>query len=516
MVDKSFEEQVRGELLLLRIIPEAEVWGNIASALHKEKKRRWIIWFVFLLGIAGAGSFFVFKQFDKTQNILATKNVSAPKQQTVLTDSVNTLEEGKKNGTGNRNRVATNKAVVKLPAKQGGADGQMKNSWPVRTASGKHNVDQARPDVNPKNPVTGIVTGHTYHTDEQVKNSSLVTNASGKHNADQTLPDISKKVSKENIVPGKPYNTKNTGNTVLKNNLELVEVPNNKKKADSLPVMASQTMDLTNKPTKKDSTGASGYVMGMDTTVPSVKKKEHGWAFFFTGTTGVSGLANSLRNSYANYNNASYNPATPGSVSNGLLQPVPNYTNRISFGISFEAKKQLTRKSSIGFGLGYQFCQAAVSVGSRIDSTVTINLINGTNDHGFYYQDGGNNRYRNHYHFLDLSVLFYLQNKAGDQHPFRWKFGMGTGLLIESNALLYDPSSNRLFQKNSLLNKVMLNSSVGFDKGIGNPVFLYIGPQLSYSVSRLSGINNTAPQHLFRASVNISVPILKKKSKMQR
>ena len=473
MVDKSFEEQVRGELLLLRITPEAEVWDNIASALHKEKKRRWIIWFVFLLGIAGAGSFLVFKQFDKTQNVLATKNVLAPKQQTVLADSVNGLAESNTTGTGSRNRLATNKSLEKSPAKQGRA---------------------AR----------------------QVKNSSLVTNASGKHNADETRPDLSKKVPEENIVPGKPSNIKNTGNTVLKNNLEIVEVPNNKKKADSLPVMASQTMDLTNKPTKKDSTETSGYVMGMDTTVPSVKKKEHGWAFFFTGTTGASGLANSLRNSYANYNNASYNPATPGSVSNGLLQPVPNYTNGISFGISFEAKKQLTGKSSIGFGFGYRFYQAAVSVGNRIDSTITINLINGTNDHGFYYQDGGNKRYQNHYHFLDLSVLLYLQNKTGDKHPFRWKFGIGTGLLIESNALLYDPSSNRLFRKNSLLNKVMLNSSVGFDKGIGNPSFLYIGPELGYFVSRLSSINNTAPQHLFRASVNISVPFLKKKSKKQR
>src|SRR5437868_10076386 len=58
MADSSFEERVREELRKLRLKPEEQVWTNVEAALRQEKKRRGLLWFILLAGLAGAGTLY--------------------------------------------------------------------------------------------------------------------------------------------------------------------------------------------------------------------------------------------------------------------------------------------------------------------------------------------------------------------------------------------------------------------------------------------------------------------------
>ncbi len=93
MADKrSFEEQVREQLADINIQPEAGVWENVGNALKQDRKRRWMIWFLLLAGVAGAASYGVYRALELPQPAMQA-NTTAIKNEIVLAPVVKDSRE---------------------------------------------------------------------------------------------------------------------------------------------------------------------------------------------------------------------------------------------------------------------------------------------------------------------------------------------------------------------------------------------------------------------------------------
>jgi hypothetical protein len=68
MADKSFEQRVKEELGSLKMRPDGEVWVKVEAALHKEKKRRWLVWLFLFAALSGASVWGYLKFEGKEQS----------------------------------------------------------------------------------------------------------------------------------------------------------------------------------------------------------------------------------------------------------------------------------------------------------------------------------------------------------------------------------------------------------------------------------------------------------------
>jgi hypothetical protein len=63
MADRYFEEEIRNELAGLQLEPDNEIWQNIETVLHKERKRRWLVWTFLFSAMAGAGLLLLYHEY---------------------------------------------------------------------------------------------------------------------------------------------------------------------------------------------------------------------------------------------------------------------------------------------------------------------------------------------------------------------------------------------------------------------------------------------------------------------
>lgn len=490
MSDKSFEQQVREELSDLRMKPNAAVWESVAASLKKERKRRWVLWMVFLLaGLSGTGFWWLIQEQSGRKELSnknqVQKNISIPVQETpliqkdsiTLATEIKTIEDSQSD-----NPQAATKNISS-------------NKIPLTTASIKQ-VNLNRPSYSNtvvqlnKKPKAAVqtLTQDILKNEKEVLPSATVVNTNTVDLALLKDPVADKK-------PEKPDTTSFTGIQAEKKDTVTITQETEPVK----PVLSDSA--VTNKKT--------------------VKANKWQWRIGFNA--GTSGIRNSIRSLLEQTNTRAYDNAfsgasapitgSPGTGSNAPgFKPVVR--DAFSFGSSIEIIRKLGKKEQHALGLtaGYHLYTTRTGVGNLNTGTIQFNNVNTTNDGNEYYAVKDSASYTSYYHFIQLGIRYYHSLNWFKKIEMQWYGGIGVNALLGSNGLHLGSfnAGAYLFENRSLLRSFQVDVSGGLDFGLGKSKKIYLGPQMQYMLSNLSKQPGVS-QHLFRPSIRLSFLLDKRK-----
>jgi hypothetical protein len=504
MADRSFEEQVRKELETLRLTPDAGVWENVNAELRKEKKHRWLLWFIILTGLAGsAGLYYQFSHPAKDAEI-------AVQPQKDITQPSTTVPENNNNSTDRNNSTDKKETIPGRPMASSAVTGSTTDhtSRSVRIPNIETRQPEAKPDVTPilvksDSPVPVSVEKPT----AGVERSTVVTTTKPADNTEDKPEQQAKTVTATVNLPimiqpdsGSTYTAQGT-----RDKTDVVT---------GQPVMAAK-VDSIQPLTQPETVNAA---------VSVVKQNKNKWQLFGSAEIGRSGEVVSMPSfekavmDLFSGGGANFAPPNaPGSSAGGppifnsgnaVLYKTPSRSGGPSFGMHLQLLKTVGKKGSVGISMGYSYYSATVGIGREASGALASGLGNRTS----YYLSTDSTTYKNQYHFLSLNGDYYLNFRLGSSTTLRWRMGMGLGLLLSSDVLHFDQSSGILYEDRSALSTVHANLSTGLELGIGKKQSFFIGPQLGYFLSG-SSVNGSSEsnRHLFNAALRATIAIPKKK-----
>jgi hypothetical protein len=465
MADSSFEERVREELQKLRLKPEEQVWTNVEAALRQEKKRRGLLWFVLLAGLAGAGTVY----------FLAGGGPEKTSKETALQST----------------------AGKTVPAVRIDSPAQKDHHLAVTPAdplSREKNGSQSRPHVA------------IHQTDKVVAaRRDEVQPLNGQHKLPENIDKPT--TTSPAITPGQ------TGSKPVTKELVVTRQADKEAKENPITVLNQQVDSAkVNTPLpEQDNAGKTSAETTENTSVQVKKIANPGkWTWYLFAEAGKSGYRNAISTSKAlNFTASPGNSgsATTGGFVGGASQLI--YQDAGSFSVGAQAITPAGRNSSIGISAGYALYRVQTGVGKRYDTLLRFSSVNMTNSNGFVYQALDNSRYTNLYHFATLNVDYYTQFRIGAA-SLRWRVGLGAALVVSSNALHYDINTSLLFQNNALIPDLQWNAGTGVDIGFAKQRF-FVGPQVTWLFPKSSTMPGSS-MHLFNAGIRAGISLNKKKN----
>ncbi len=448
MPGKSFEQQVKATLGDLQLKPDAAVWKTVEASLRQERKRRWLIWFVALVICCGGGAFWLYQQKSPVKRNDA---VTAGHHQIPASLITNKKEKNNSNGT----------SIAAFPVlKDTGLQEQG-----VKQAAALHDKKIAAHHA-----------AEAEHTHEDVANLPAGNRI--------TLIE-QQSFQQEAIITA----AKDTPAPITTTGLPVI--------MQAQPTVREEESVITAGEIKK---------------AKQEKNNKHPWQWGVTAQAGNSGVREAL-GFFKGMEKANYysNPANFNGNTGQFLSPgSPVIKDAFAFNLGVQASKQVSRRHNIGVSIGYGLLQDETGVGRRIDSTRSISSAGRYNEDGFYFKDTDSIRYLNRYHFLQAAVDFYTQYKIFKSVSVRWQLGTGLNVLLASNGLHYAENERIFFRSRPLLTTIQWQASTGLEVGIGKQPFLYVGPQLTYFISKLSK-QPGADQHLFQSSLRATFMLPRKK-----
>ncbi len=455
MADRSFEEQVREEMAGLLIRPGAAVWEKLEADLTRKKKRRGLIWFVF----AGLGILLLSAVW---YNMLERKgNVEAPPTSLISeTDSASPKKEAMVAKPGSNNEI---------------------------TIHDQENKEQPRM-VHDKEPAVVTIEKTMVHTKKDKKSVPVSVGVNVQHSK-ESITNNAVSVADE-IVSKRDSVSAVTDPVTTDHKVEL---------SDSVISPAAKT-ELT-------SDTISNGVTAQSKEKTSAKKR---WQLSLTVTGGISGMRK-LPGQTLVYQSSISNPSTGGLPGGNNIYKVPSLQDAGSYGISFMADKQLSKRYGLGISLGYEIYRSKTSVGRKVDSSLQSSSFSSAADQGFYYISTDSVTYVNRFHFVQAAVSGYASYSLGRSLQLRWELGLGVAALMYSNALHYDQSRGVLFTNRSLLRSLQWNLSTGFEFGFGKQPFVFLGPQITWFIQSPFTDQGSADQHLFRSALRARMLLGKKR-----
>jgi len=125
--------------------------------------------------------------------------------------------------------------------------------------------------------------------------------------------------------------------------------------------------------------------------------------------------------------------------------------------------------------------------GTKVDSTAFF-ISNNFSSREFFYRNGSQQKFKNHFYFIELPVSIKLQLNQQKKAPVYLTTGINLARLISSNALQFDVTSGNYYRDNAMLNKTQLSGSLGvlfsLNANAKNP--LVVGPEIQYSFSKMA------------------------------
>ena len=463
MPDKSFEEQVRGELSDLRIKPNDVVWQSVAASLEQKRRRRWAIWLLTLLvGVSGATFWFLMQeQVEKPISIKTTQQIMSQ------------VDSSRNNTSTNNPLQLSGKRMLNtttiIPKKENQSDLAV-NISSVQTSTKKREISRK------KESIQSLVLA------ESITSSTLSENLK----SEQT--EISITTVKEDSLFAIP---------------EIVGIS----EAARIGTLHYDTVSSISQQTLNQSIQS---------------KKTPQWKWRLALQAGQSGIRNSWGslfsfNSIGSYNgffNNNSNPSSPTTGSGSFGSDRIKSKDHFSMGVSLEMIRAFgkKKKSSIGLELGYNLYQTRTRIGSVNTGTVQFSNVNRSNEAAIYYGVNDSANYIASYHFIRLGVQYYRSINWIRKANLRWYVGMGMNAMLSGNGLHLGSVNNNIyyFRNRSLLQTMQLDMTTGFEIALGHQQRFFISPQAQYMLSNLSkqdGVN----QHLFRPTVKFSWQLSKKK-----
>jgi len=508
MPESEFDKQVQKEMEGLRIRPSAFVWENVEKELRRKKRRRFIVAFWMIAGIAllGSTTYFLTRNNDTTLAETSTQTgtpgtkstqstvakgiqTPAPAQDPVEpvstpSDATATLRQnstaGDQPAASTENAPEHNNTAAKTPASK---NSNIKAVAPSGKAAASQQ-DHIQINASAKNKKAG--SGDKRAFSETI--DPAITKGKIKRSG---------KVSGSNmpVTPALQNETQNpvsTAEDIAAN----VKEPQ-KTIAEATPVADSvqSEMDSVVAIIKDDSEN------GVPVKMPQKKEaKKIKWSLDLSiGGSGPVGRPFLIGGS--NADKADYPQSAP-IQSGGLWQPVnpptnafgPVYSPRsdINPGLSYRAgvlvDLPVSERVSFSSGLQYQYQSSNIRIGSYVNTQLVFNNFasqqvraNGV------YQGVQMKTFTNKYHYVQIPFLLNWQMNKGKKLPVILNTGFSAGYLASTNALTYDTlQGGTYYHDKNAFKRFQFSFTTGVSFRFGNNRALQwsIGPEASMGLRK--------------------------------
>ena len=455
MQENKFEEEVNNSMEGFGIEPSAQVWTEVERRIRKDKKRRFAIWYWFLLILLTAGTLtaVLFNKQENNSTVGSTTLAEINIKETKSSQSVNTttlIISGK-----NRNTESSEKN----PGKRENADDD-RNSASKQESKAEKKKSLPLIFINEGNVKSKVMLPTI---EDKVENSTAIN---------PQTPGLKNHLPKTKFEPQKERSSPSTDNSIaLTDTMDIASIDtkynsNDLKMIDPLKHSSTLPDSLRSQPEKK--------------TATITPKKWTRGVHIAAGRSGFSNGILSLNKSLRA--DALYNSGTgSGQSPNASPSPV-NASFYWSGGVFIQ--KSINKKLDISIGLDYSFLSTKNKIGSRVDSSRVVSSTSSNQvlvDHFYRPAGAGTSRsYSNQFHFVGLSADVAWKIVVTKKFTMYWENGISYNRLISSNMLQYSVSLPGYYRDNNQLT----NDQFVFKTGLLFPLSqnLSLKPFINYQL----------------------------------
>ncbi len=497
MQNSKFEKQVQQKMDELKLMPSTGVWSKVEAALPKERKRRWVLFFLLFAAISTAALLWLNKDNNapgKSNGQLAQQNNNGPVNTRVNNDNEQTKINEPMSNTGSvtaepatnttvntATPVATiNTAKSYTPAVAKANDNAIavSKTGDDKTALVKNTTADATP-VNPGNEKDYIATFLKQPTVVETVAKMKTTVQSPGVDENERINPLRKNDSRENSKTDITI-TSPVANTLLNTSKEKANTPEEKTKAKELVLAKDKADSAKNGAIAKTQNNKKKqlwqYSLQFGFGIPYTKNGINDIAF----TTNTSPLLQAATVSNITYNQ----PAKP---SPGMV---------FQTGITIE--KNIVGRLDIKTGLSYTYLSNHIRIGNKIDSLSGNGVSTYSNDNAIIpINNTAVNLYNNHFHFIQLPLALQYAVVKKEQFSLFLEGGASLDYMANSNALLFDGATNTYSTSKNIFNRMLYTGLGGIGAKLAQQtrIPVTIGYQFSYGLNPFFK-NADTQQHL--------------------
>lgn len=487
MQENNFEKQVQQKMDELSLSPSAEVWQKLSVSIAKDtgNRRFFIILFLLLLLLSSTVYLIFNKQSNKEYQIASTKeNVSNKlKNSSIPLTERNGIEFGNDTSSiinSDRSSTATGTQQQSGSTIQNEkADGETndkvaKNTFSLsreNRESKKNNleaapVDKAKKPVYKKDQQVSITVSENTPDEWTEENLGAIESNHVKENANRNAKKEPLSINDIVTTPFS-YGISRNGTTIT-----MVQLSDSFVKMITTANKKELVIEKRNELSQRN-----GWKFGLNFSLGASTTQAGLLSIIGAGKSNVSEVvADLIQNN-------------PGASPTGT--PVVYYPSPVKTGVGILiggfAQKSISTRSSILLGLNFKMLTSSMMTGTRVDSTTVFNSNNFAS-RNFYYRNGNQQKFKNHFYFIELPVSIKIQLNKQKKTPVYLTTGINISRLINANALQFDVTSGNYYRDNSLMNKTQLSGSLGvlFSLSSNAKNSLVIGPEMQYSFSKIA------------------------------
>ncbi len=508
MQENEFEKKVQQRMEEFRLRPSDAVWGAVAHSLEKKRKRRIVVFFVFLLaglGLAGFSGYYFLSNQSKSgiaeQNSTLSKKTGSAVPSTQSTEQTSQPTAGEKNRSLSETRTDLPKNTITKAGerdlkREEKAFEEGKAPTPVSSGTAaKKPVKKLKADIVSTKPSTTITRTGKQKDQKKVPGKAQATELNENKILDEKVVEEKTEIAQmESPVEDAPANT------------FVKPVSDSANQADVDVAKSTEPWQEVDQPKTDVSKTAkrSKLKWGLDFSVGAVN-----------GSSSALSFGDSQKSLDALLISGPPVQGFPGGTAYFPPQP-PSPTNAgLGFKIGPVAEKELSKRSRVSFGAQYAYMTTHVKIGTYSPTTLVINnsfsqsvRVNAA------YQGTYQKNHTNRYHFVHLPLTYHLQLNKGEKLPIDWKLGVAPGYLFATNAVLYDSVAGGIYYKDkNAYNKFQFNLHTGidfrFDKG--RRLQWSVGPEISMAMTKLVDDPYTKRQYLLYGGIRGKLFFSKKK-----
>ena len=480
MQENEFEKQVKNMMEEFQLAPSDTAWEKVSHRITEEKKRKRYFIFLLFFGLITAGVFgyFISEKNTKKLNAVTITNKAAQHDK----DNIVSIDSNKNNS--DKTLSATNDVVINDTATK-----DLKNDKTIfKDDHTSNKYLQLNSTINKDL--------RAYKKDVSVlKNDkiALQQNTSTPKKSNIVIADTNKILQQDSIVSTSLIITNDSSLRIAKSN----NVDSSLIHTDS----ATNTLPATNAAVKKkESKTLSTY------KIPK-------WQFGVNAMYGKSNLTSGL---------VSVDKALPSAL--GPLDSIAGrfdtsgnsklYTASEAYSFGFVVQKKIFKTAVVGVGINYQHLSVKSHISNQVNAGYFLQSSNNTINYiiNNYYRPGNASVFVNTYNFIEIPVYFQQDIFHTKKVSFSYNAGFSLRHLLSSKSLIYSEANNIYYFKDGLLHttQVQLQGGLNVKFNTGKSTSIYIGPQVSYSLSKNFKNSNDGSFHFINYGLQAGLLLHKK------
>ena len=441
----EFEKKIQNKMEGFGLVPDREVWRQVALKIENKKKKRRIIFYWLFIG-------FVLLAVTSSHWIINNDN-----DRKAQVNNEASVKENYKAKQSSNNRVKSLNRIKKAPF--------VKITNYAKKDAAKHiKVSEA------KNRAF-TATKYARITNEELNTEKV------------KQPQKAYKAQKESgkILPPHKFYNPNAAAKVE------TDVEDNK-----IIDRKQNPKDISANTIVKETTGAKRQIS---------KKLIFGITAYSGISNNLSGLLSMQKNYVQDYSSG----VSGGNYS--VTNTSDDAKSGFSFGLGVFVRKEISRKISLSAGVDYHLYKVKSAVGKPVNSPTGFydpaQIATGLNR---YYNAGNSVNYLNKYQFIQLPVNLEFQINKNHYKPLVVSAGISPGWLVSSNALYANTERNVYYIDKEKFHHFQLSAQTAFLFAVkaSHGFLLTAGPAAQYAFTNATKAANV-DQHLFFAGLKATI-----------